>query len=139
MSPQIPLILPFGLLGGCILGAVFLLWVRRLGRWENAVLAAGLEAAALLYLTMAWLGRGSRAEIQLEFVGVVVFTLLALVGLRWWPTLLGIGWLLHAGWDILVHWPPQPWVPVLYPLSCVAFDLVIAAYFLFLATLREEA
>ena len=88
---------------------------------------------------MAWLGRGSRAEIQLESVGVAVFTLLALVGLRWWPTLLGIGWLLHAGWDILVHWPPQPWVPVLYPLSCVAFDLVIAAYFLFLATLREEA
>ncbi len=122
-----------------MLGAVFLLWVRRLGRWENAVLAAGLGAAALIYLTMAWLGRGSRAEIQLELVGVAAFTLLALVGLRWWPTLVGIGWLFHAGWDILLHWPPQPWVPVLYPLSCVAFDLVVAAYFLFLATLREEA
>ena len=139
MSPQVPLALPGGLLGGVALGAVFLLLARKAGRAENLVLASGLLVAALIYLAFAISGQAPPRELRLEIVGLVVFTPLALAGARWWPPLLGIGWLMHAGWDILLHWPPQAWVPGLYPVFCVAFDLVVAAYFLFLFALPRNA
>src|SRR6266699_1199425 len=139
MNQQLPLMLPAGLLVGVGLGALYLVLARKAGRHETSLLAAGLIAAALIYLVFAVDGASTPREFRLEIVGVVIFTPLALGGARWWPPLLGIGWLLHAAWDVLLHWPPQGWVPGLYPVFCGAFDLVVAAYFLFLFAMPQSA
>src|SRR5262249_19289062 len=134
MSPQLPLSLPAGLLGGVVTGALFVLVARRAGRYATWVFAVGLIVAALIYLGFALGGAISPRQYRWEIRGVIIFTPVALAGARWWPSLVGLGWLAHAGWDMLLHWPAQPWVPSLYPVLCGAFDLVVAAYFLFLFT-----
>lgn len=137
MSLQPFLALPAALIAGVLLGALYLLFARRAGRLETWVLAAGLIVAAAAYVVFASTGPSTPREYRLEIVGVVIFAPIALAGARWWPALVGIGWLLHGGWDVLLHWPAQPWVPALYPVFCMAFDLVIAAYFLFLVGMRS--
>jgi hypothetical protein len=126
------------LLVGVVVGAFFLVLARRFGRSATAMLATGLIIAALIYVGFAVRGGTSPTELRQEILGLIVFTLLAVAGLRWWPPLVGIGWLLHGGWDILLHWPVQAWVPGLYPVFCVSFDLVVAAYFLFLFALPKS-
>ena len=105
---------------GVVLAAFYLVLARRTGRAANAIVAAGLIVAALIYVGFAVTGSVTTAEFRLEVLGLIVFTMLAVAGLRWWQPLVGIGWLLHGGWDILLHWPPQPWVPALYPVACVS-------------------
>ena len=140
MSTQIiPLAFPGALLVGIALAAVFLLIARRLRSMETAILAAGVITAALLYFSFAVMGGSNSAELRRETMGLAIFTTLAGVGVFRWRPLVGIAWLLHAGWDILLHWPPQKWVPELYPIFCVSFDLVIAAYFLFLWAMPANA
>jgi hypothetical protein len=136
MSPQLSLALPAGLIAGVLLGGLYLLIARR-SRCEMLLLALGLIVAAAAYLVFAITGSSSIRELRLEIAGFVLFTPIALAGVRWWPILLGIGWLAHAGWDFLIHWPAQPWVPALYPVFCGSFDLVVAAYFLFLFAMRK--
>jgi hypothetical protein len=137
MSQQLSMALPGGLIGGVLLGGLYVLLARRSGRHEMPMLAAGLIVAAAAYLVFAWTGNSSMRELRLEIVGAVLFVPIALAGARWWPLLLGIGWLAHAAWDVLIHWPAQPWVPGLYPVFCVSFDLVVAAYFLFLLAMPK--
>ena len=137
MSLQPFLALPGALMAGVVLGALYLFLVRRAGRREIWLLAAGLIVAAAVYLGFALTGASSPREYRLEIIGVVIFTPIALGGARWWPPLVGLGWLLHAAWDVLLHWPAQAWVPGLYPVFCVSFDLVVAAYFLFLLGMRS--
>ena len=134
MNQQLPLYLPGALLGGIILSAFYVLLARKFARYEMIILAGGLIAAALVYVV---LGRGAASpqDTRVGLLGLGAFGVMAIVGARWWPPLIGIGWLLHAVWDVLIHWPPKPWVPALYPLTCGAFDLLVAAYFLFLVTL----
>jgi hypothetical protein len=137
MSLQPFLALPGALMGGVFLAALYLFLARRLGRWEIWFLAAGLIVAAAAYLGFAVTGASSPREYRLEIVGMVIFTPMALAGARWWPPLVGLGWLVHGAWDVLLHWPAQAWVPGLYPVFCVSFDLMVAAYFLFLLGMRS--
>jgi hypothetical protein len=137
MSLQPFLALPGALMAGVVLGALYLFLARRAGRMEIWLLAAGLIVAAAVYLVFALTGASSPREYRLEIIGMVIFTPMALGGARWWPPLVGLGWLLHGAWDVLLHWPAQAWLPGLYPVFCVSFDLVVAAYFLFLLGMRS--
>lgn len=89
-----------------------------------------LVIAAVIYIgfALAW---GSGQSVGIELVGVVIFTVVAGVGVRWWPLALPIGWTLHVIWDLLLH-PVQSdalaYAPWWYPALCVGFDLFAAGF-----------
>ena len=120
-----------GTLGWLLAGALFgVLWIglaRRLS-WRNQVrlFAVTLFLAGVIYLAFGAF-HGPR-WIALEGAGFVLFTLLAWAGLRQ-PWLLALGWLLHAGWDGILHLAlEQPVIGPWLPLLCLPFDLMVAAY-----------
>jgi hypothetical protein len=58
-----------------------------------------------------------------------VFTLLAWLGLKVSALILALAWAAHAAWDVLLHkLQNAAFVPDWYPLACLAFDLLLAAY-----------
>ena len=86
----------------------------------NAIMIGGAGAA---YLSGGGLGRW-------EFAFTAVVTFCAFKGLQsYW--FIGIGWLLHSGWDILHHLYGHPIIPF-EPLSsagCAITDALIAMWF----------
>ncbi len=85
----------------------------------NAIMIAGAGAA--------YLGGGLN---ELEFVFCSVMTFIAYKSLNHYY-LIGIGWLLHTGWDIVHHFYGNPIVPF-EPLSsfgCAICDPILALWF----------
>jgi hypothetical protein len=87
-----------------------------------------LGVAAGVYPGFALGGTPAR-ERRLQWIVTVAFALVATAGIAfnaWWLT---VGWILHALWDALHHAARRgPWVPEHYPMFCLSFDLVLAAY-----------
>ncbi|WP_328453962.1 MULTISPECIES: DUF6010 family protein [unclassified Amycolatopsis] len=85
----------------------------------NAVMIAGAGAA---YLSGGALG-------PWELVFCAVMTYVAFRGLGSW-TFIGIGWLLHTGWDVVHHLKGQPILPFAHDSSfgCAFCDPVIAIW-----------
>ncbi|MEO3808058.1 DUF6010 family protein [Sphaerisporangium sp. B11E5] len=85
----------------------------------NAIMVAGAGAA---YLSGGGLG-------PWEFAFTAVMTYCAYRGLESW-TFIGIGWLLHTGWDLLHHLHGNPIIPFAEhsSLGCAICDPVIAAW-----------
>jgi hypothetical protein len=112
--------------GGCF---VFILLARRLGPGrELRLYGAGLILAALIYVGFAARGATFR-WLAVEIAGAAAFTLLALLGLRISALILALAWGAHAGWDLLLHkLADAAFVPEWYPLACLSFDLLLAAY-----------
>jgi hypothetical protein len=121
--------LPRGLVLMIVLGAVLALpyvAYARTRRRPAVLFAAGLIVAAAIYVVFALFAADWRS-VLVELGGVLLFAAIAFGGLRWPSYLLAIGWLAHAGWDLLLH-PVQlsghaPWW---YPALCIGFDLVVA-------------
>ncbi|MET8634483.1 DUF6010 family protein [Streptomyces sp. NPDC004074] len=88
-------------------------------RRVNAVVLAGAGAA---YLSGGGLGGW-------EFVFTALVTCVAYRGLESW-TFIGIGWLLHTGWDVVHHLKGNPIVPFDHgsSLGCAICDPVIALW-----------
>jgi Family of unknown function (DUF6010) len=88
-------------------------------RHLNAIMVAGAGAA---YLSGGGLGGW-------EFAFTAVLTYVAYRGLESW-TFIGIGWLLHTGWDILHHFRGHPIIPFVHDssLGCAICDPVIAIW-----------
>ena len=135
------------LLLGALACAAFVFAVRRLApRGELRVYAAGLLAAALIYVAFAIAGGAPRAWLAIEFAGLFAFALFALAGLRRRsPVPLAAAWAAHALWDLLLHsdallhasaGAAAHFVPDWYRLVCAGFDLALAAY---LAALSRPA
>jgi len=85
-----------------------------------AIMIAGAGAA---YLSGGGLGGW-------EFAFTAVVTFCAYQGLRSYR-FIGIGWILHTGWDLVHHFYGNPIIPFL-PLSslgCAITDAVIAMWF----------
>jgi len=85
----------------------------------NAILLAG---AAGVYLS-GGLGRW-------ELIFPAVIAVVAYRGLRSYRAI-GLGWLLHAGWDAVHHLygqPIWPWMPT-SSFGCLIFDTAIAIWF----------
>jgi len=85
----------------------------------NAVLVGGAGAA---YLSGGGLGGW-------EFPFTALLTYVAYRGLDSW-TFVGVGWLLHTGWDVAHHLRDAPLIPFVPDSSfgCAFCDLVIAAW-----------
>ena len=85
----------------------------------NAVLVGGAGAA---YLSGGALG-------PWELLFCAVLTYVAFRGLDSW-TFIGVGWLLHTGWDVVHHLKGQPILPFAHDSSfgCAFCDPVIAIW-----------
>ncbi|MBO6516522.1 MAG: hypothetical protein JJ975_08220 [Bacteroidia bacterium] len=85
----------------------------------NALMVAGAGAAYL-----------NGGLMELEFVFCTVMTYVAFKGLKNYNWL-GVGWLLHTGWDLVHHFYGNPIVPMdsLSSLGCAICDPVIALWF----------
>ena len=107
-------------------------------RVEHRLFALLLIPIAAMYLVfVAYFGDYS--TLRPEALGVGVFAVLGLLGLRF-AALLVLGYALHGGWD-LVHeiWVrlgagaggarPLTDIPLAYGVFCVAYDWCMAAYF----------
>ena len=120
------------LLLGVALAVLFILFAgTRKPRRERVVYSVGLIVASLVYAAFAVSGASVR-QLMNEAVGVAVFTLVAVLGLRasaWW---LVFGWAAHVLWDVGIHLIlPQGFVPGWYPVACISFDLTVAAVLAF--------
>lgn len=99
---------------------------------EISFYSSGLIIAALIYVV--FLINGSTFEWRLiELGGVLLFGIIAKVSReKKWASLLALGWLLHIGWDTLLHNSPSTsFVPNHYEELCIGFDLVMAGYIFF--------
>lgn len=125
------------LLIGVLSCLVFVLVARRAGWQREARLyGAALVAAALIYVGFAVGGGAARSWLVLELGGLVVFSLVALFGLRMNAWALMLGWATHAVWDVLPHKVSEAaFVPEWYPMVCLGFDLFLAGY---IATLQSK-
>src|ERR1044072_2497360 len=112
---------------GCV---VFILIVRKLAlKREMTQYAIGLVVAALIYVGFAVAFDASFSWLLLEAGGVVLFSLVALIGLRGSTWALIIGWVAHTFWDVLLHKVLNVgFVPEWYPVGCLGFDLLLAVY-----------
>jgi hypothetical protein len=97
-------------------------------RFERPFWAAGLVAAALVYVVLAFRAELS-AELSVEVVGAGVFAMLALLGVRVSSWFLAAGWGAHALWDLGVPaLIDTSFIPTWYTFACVGFDLVVGGY-----------
>jgi hypothetical protein len=116
------LALPFGFASAW----AYVAYARRFGDRELQVLASGLVLAALIYVIAA-LVQGATEVVLLELAGAAVFGLFAALGLRKASVWLAIGWALHVGWDLAAQLADEPVLPLWYAITCLAFDVVVAA------------
>ena len=120
-----------GAIGGAVLALIAFLLSRFTREiYGRALLAIFLITAAGAYFGFAVLAGVSPLWILVELVGVIVFGVMALLGLRdsaWW---LALGWALHPLWDVVLHLigPGGSFASQPYAIACITFDWVVAAY-----------
>ena len=95
---------------------------------QERMSALTLIVAAGVYWVLALFG-GSLNWLLIETVGMLIFGAFAIAGFKVSPKWIALGWVLHIGWDVLLHdGTTTPWVPEWYPPLCVGFDALVAAY-----------
>jgi hypothetical protein len=95
-----------------------------------------LGVAAGVYAGFAM--QSTSGDIALQWVAALAFASLAWLGVWWHPALIGVGWLLHAGWDLLHHRGAlRTRTPPTYPLLCLYADVQWGLFVLALAVLAE--
>ena len=115
---------------GLLAAGVFIMYARRFGiPGERRLLAVGLIIAALVYVGFAVAGANGM-WIAVEAGGVVLFSGLAVVGLKRSPLWLALGWGLHPLWDAGLHLMGEgaAFAPGWYVVACISFDLLVAGY-----------
>ena len=126
----------FGLLiEGVVIALPLIAAAYLLSRFTRDMLARSLLIGSLLIAAAAYLGFAISAGagttwILIELVQVVIFSAVAMLGLRGSPYWIAAGWALHPLWDVGVHFigPGNSFAPTSYPILCGGFDLVVAAY-----------
>src|SRR5436189_41026 len=130
----------FWLFLGLVAGLVFISFSRRLGeKVERRILAVSLIAAALLYAILAAIS-DAPGWIAIELAGVLVFSVLAELGLKRSILWLVLGWAARPFWDAGLHLSGvgADVAPAFYVFMCIGFDILIAAY-IFILTQRQLA
>jgi hypothetical protein len=114
---------------GVILAGVLILALRH-ARFEHAFhfWARALFVAAAIYVGFVLVGGAPTQWLLIEVGGLVFFSTLAVLGLKYSPWLLAGAWFGHIAWDTLLHSPNTAFVPQWYPPLCIGFDLVVSAY-----------
>lgn len=123
------------LLEGAIGGALLSLFAFLLSKfWKDiagrTLLATVLFAAAGAYLGFAFDGAFLRGWVLIELLQIIAFGTLGLYGWRGSAKWLALGYALHPFWDFPLHYlgPGQSFTPWPYPIACISFDWVAAAY-----------
>jgi hypothetical protein len=96
----------------------------------RSLLAVFLFVAAGLYIVFAVRAGEDAYWVLGELVGVGLYGTMALRGLRYSPLWLAAGWAAHPLWDVVLHYfgPGGSFAPASYTITCVSFDLLVAAY-----------
>ncbi len=96
----------------------------------RSLLAFVLFGAAFMYIVFAVRAGESGYWIVGELAGVGVYGAMALRGLRGSPWRLAAGWAAHPIWDVALHHigPGGTFAPDSYTITCISFDLLVAAY-----------
>lgn len=122
------------LLLGFLLGLAFVHVAGRQAQNGRLLLAIGIVVGAWIYVALAIAGKSDIRWLTTEIMGAAIFTAIAWAGIRysiWW---LVAGWATHVVWDVGLHLigDGSEFTGSWYPLLCVAFDLVVAIYILYL-------
>ncbi len=93
--------------------------------------------AALIYIGfacyhLAW------DSLPQEILGVIGYGALAVLGDKYNPIFLILGWSLHVLWDIILH-SPSSIAPESYPGLCLGFDLAVALYLIYWVFKNHDA
>jgi hypothetical protein len=120
----------FWLAVGLVLGTVYVIYARSRPSGTKRVFGSGLIIVALIYLAFIFRAPDPVFWAAVEGLGVILFGLMGITGIRgsgWW---LVVGWAIHPAWDIGLHYfgPGNLFVPAWYAIACVTFDLLVAAY-----------
>ena len=123
------------LVEGAILAVPLILIAFLLSRFirdiiGRSLLVIFLFAAAGAYFGFALLAAPGPIWVLAELVQVIIFGVIALLGLRGSPWWLAAGWALHPLWDVVLHYvgPGHSFAPITYTIPCLSFDLLVAAY-----------
>ena len=138
---------------GLVIGIIIaipgtILPVRRfLGlRSEKVFFSLTLIPIALIYIGFSYY-YGDLSALHAEIVGVVIFTVLALLAQFMASWILVVAYIAHGAWDVLHEVYAGsvggviPWseVPAGYAAFCLAYDLIIAVYVYKRMRLWDEA
>jgi hypothetical protein len=123
------------LVAGAIQALVLVVIAYLLSRYTRdivgrSLLAVFLFIAAALYIVFAVRAGEGTFWVAGELAGVGIYGTMALRGLRGSPWWLAAGWVAHPIWDIALHYfgPGGSFAPAGYTITCLSFDLVVAAY-----------
>jgi uncharacterized protein DUF6010 len=96
----------------------------------RSLLVAVLFVAAALYIVFAVRAGEGTFWVVGELIGVGIYGTMGLLGLRGSPWWLAAGWAAHPIWDVVLHYfgPGGSFAPESYTITCVSFDLLVAAY-----------
>ena len=90
--------------------------------------ALALIIAASIYVAFSFLSQNT-TWIFTEIIGVIIFSIIAFLGVKFSLWFLAIGWLIHPAWDLLIdNHNLTAFVPQWYPMVCIGYDIVIALY-----------
>lgn len=121
----------FWLILGFVCGGMLLLYARAYSkRAEKQVLAIALVIAAMIYVGFAIMW-GDVTWLVIELAGLPIYGIFAWRAIRYSQYyLLGIGWMLHPLWDVVLHLmgPGNIIAPEWYAIGCISFDLLVAGY-----------
>lgn len=117
------------LIEGLVLSSVLLIVAFVIRRYTKHILALLLIVAALAYILFAYRTGQEPFWLLIELMGVGIYGTMGLVGIRRSPWWLVAGWALHPLWDIALHFfgPGHTFAPVTYTITCLSFDLWVAA------------
>jgi len=96
----------------------------------RSLLAFVLFGAAFSYILFALQAGEGAFWVVGEVVGVGIYGTMGLLGLRGSPWWLAAGWAAHPVWDVALHYfgPGGSFAPEAYAITCLSFDLLVAAY-----------
>lgn len=123
------------LINGLIQAGMLVAVAWALSRFTREIVGRGLlvftlgGAAATYVYYAASAGEGT-GWLAAELLGVAIYGSLGLRGLRGSPLWLAAGWALHPVWDLALHYfgPGDAFAPDAYAVTCLSFDLLVAAY-----------
>ncbi|MEM8563847.1 MAG: DUF6010 family protein [Pseudomonadota bacterium] len=116
------------IVGACSAG-VFTVVARALDR-EQVMYGIALILAAFWYVSLDVMAGKGVAVSPVQIGICLFFVILAVIGLWKSFALIGVGWILHVVWDVMMHSADGD--PILHwgvPL-CIGFDLVLGSYIL---------
>ncbi|MDY6900095.1 MAG: DUF6010 family protein, partial [Cyanobacteriota bacterium] len=92
------------------------------------IYAVALIIAALIYVGFSLLSQNV-TWILTETLGVIIFSLISFIGLKFSPWFLAVGWLIHPAWDLFIdNHNSTTFVPYWYPTLCIGYDIAVASY-----------